>query len=151
MNDRKKRKTLKKKMKAGGPKRKAIGRGPAFLTSNKIEDGRKRLNPINKNPQNPQSKRTSTSTKNQVFRRNNKTRPPPEIQPTTNRNRIPLTYVKLKKLGSPGKYQIFFQDCNDEPVDDANNVFRLIETRQNPDIYSVESGKCVDKEFKQSN
>ena len=129
MNDRKKRKTLKKKMKAGGPNREAIGTGPALRTGVKKS---RQLSPL---------KRKS----NKVFRRNGNTRPPPEIQPTTNRTRIPLTYVKLKKLGSPGKYQIFFQDCNDEPVDDANNVFRLIETRQNSDIYSVESGKCVDK------
>ena len=99
------------------------------------------LDPIERNP-NPKPS-------SHVFKRTGPTRNPPANQPT-NRPRKNLTYVKLKKLGSPGKYQIFFQDC-EGPVDDANNVFRLIETRQNPDIYSVESGKCVDKEFKQSN
>ena len=128
MNDRKKRKTLKKKMKAGGPNRKASGgTGPALRTG--IENDR-RL---------PKLKRISKK----VFRRNGNTRSSPENPPTTQRNRIPLTFVKLKKLDSPGKYQIFFQDCNKD-MDDANNVFRLIETGQNSDIYSVESGKCVD-------
>ena len=138
-------------MKAGGPNRKAIGRSPAFLTSTKIEDGRKRLNPINKNPQHPQSEPNGPPAAPPPPTQPTPPPPPSENQPTTQPNQELLTYVKLKKLGSPGKYQIFFQDCNDEPVDDANNVFRLIETRQNPDIYSVESGKCVNKEFKQSN
>ena len=139
MNDRKKRKTLKKKMKTGGT-------GPAFPSS----VGRKPPNiaPLNLKRTQPRHKSTSKSKK--VFRRNGNTRPPPENPPTTQRITKPLTFVKLKKLGSPGKYQIFFQDCN-EPMDDANNVFRLIETRQNPDIYSVESGKCINEEFKQSN
>ena len=145
MNDRKKRKTLKKKRKTGKPNPGGIAGGTSQskpLSAWDREWGMRKgmLPPIERNP-NPTPER--------VFKQRNPSRNPPANQPT-DRPRKNLTYVKLKKLGSSGKYQIFFQDCK-KPMNDANNVFKLSETYENSGIYSVESGNCVNNEFNKSN